>query len=458
MLVVCGDDVIIFSDKLCEFKNSGDLKTDWSRWYHKAIRKSAEQLFGAKRWIRDFPTRLYLDRECNKPFPLDLSQISRARYHFVVVAGGAKERCQSELGGSGSLILCPGIVGQAHTGADCKPFYVGEIDPKNAFLHVFDEVTLDVILRELDTISDFIRYLRRKEIFIRSGKLAVAAGEENLLSFYVSNMGEGGHDILLPSGYDQLVVEDGHWQRHISSTEFLRKKCADEISYVWDSLIEDFSQHAVNGTALATNAKSLADYELALRIMAKESRLDRRMLSKSFIDTLEKSTDKWGFSRTNLSVDSPGTAYVFFAAPDESETDNDYRERRRWFLEQYCFVLAWKRNLRRVVGIATERGIHNAGGRSHDLLVYQPSEWTEEMKLEAQNIQKQLNILYDHKLKFTPYHDDEYPAAPQVKTSPSANTFKLKPHFLETHRVGRNEPCPCGSGLKFKKCCLHRRA
>jgi len=23
-------------------------------------------------------------------------------------------------------------------------------------------------------------------------------------------------------------------------------------------------------------------------------------------------------------------------------------------------------------------------------------------------------------------------------------------------RVGRNEPCPCGSGKKFKKCCLVR--
>jgi uncharacterized protein YecA (UPF0149 family) len=22
--------------------------------------------------------------------------------------------------------------------------------------------------------------------------------------------------------------------------------------------------------------------------------------------------------------------------------------------------------------------------------------------------------------------------------------------------VGRNDPCPCGSGKKFKKCCLHR--
>jgi uncharacterized protein YecA (UPF0149 family) len=29
--------------------------------------------------------------------------------------------------------------------------------------------------------------------------------------------------------------------------------------------------------------------------------------------------------------------------------------------------------------------------------------------------------------------------------------------FLETHKdVGRNEPCPCGSGKKFKKCCLEK--
>ena len=24
-------------------------------------------------------------------------------------------------------------------------------------------------------------------------------------------------------------------------------------------------------------------------------------------------------------------------------------------------------------------------------------------------------------------------------------------------RVGRNDPCPCGSGKKYKKCCLHKR-
>jgi len=25
-------------------------------------------------------------------------------------------------------------------------------------------------------------------------------------------------------------------------------------------------------------------------------------------------------------------------------------------------------------------------------------------------------------------------------------------------KIGRNEPCPCGSGLKYKKCCLDRPA
>src|SRR5262245_23003514 len=26
---------------------------------------------------------------------------------------------------------------------------------------------------------------------------------------------------------------------------------------------------------------------------------------------------------------------------------------------------------------------------------------------------------------------------------------------MHAHRVGRNDPCPCGSGQKFKHCCYH---
>ena len=29
------------------------------------------------------------------------------------------------------------------------------------------------------------------------------------------------------------------------------------------------------------------------------------------------------------------------------------------------------------------------------------------------------------------------------------------PAPVRSHKIGRNEPCPCGSGRKYKKCCLH---
>ena len=34
---------------------------------------------------------------------------------------------------------------------------------------------------------------------------------------------------------------------------------------------------------------------------------------------------------------------------------------------------------------------------------------------------------------------------------------QLLPFKREVPKVGRNEPCPCGSGKKYKKCCLKRK-
>lgn len=30
---------------------------------------------------------------------------------------------------------------------------------------------------------------------------------------------------------------------------------------------------------------------------------------------------------------------------------------------------------------------------------------------------------------------------------------KMKPTMRESRKIGRNEPCPCGSGKKYKRCC-----
>ena len=30
----------------------------------------------------------------------------------------------------------------------------------------------------------------------------------------------------------------------------------------------------------------------------------------------------------------------------------------------------------------------------------------------------------------------------------------MEPFVREKEKVGRNDPCPCGSGKKFKRCCM----
>jgi preprotein translocase subunit SecA len=38
------------------------------------------------------------------------------------------------------------------------------------------------------------------------------------------------------------------------------------------------------------------------------------------------------------------------------------------------------------------------------------------------------------------------------------NGEKVVPFKRDLPKIGRNEPCPCGSGLKYKKCCLNKHS
>ena len=42
--------------------------------------------------------------------------------------------------------------------------------------------------------------------------------------------------------------------------------------------------------------------------------------------------------------------------------------------------------------------------------------------------------------------------ATPISTSHGDTPIKKKP-IVKAIKVGRNDPCPCGSGKKFKKCC-----
>lgn len=59
-----------------------------------------------------------------------------------------------------------------------------------------------------------------------------------------------------------------------------------------------------------------------------------------------------------------------------------------------------------------------------------------------------------HDRAHLPLGDDDNPI-PLIEFT---NLSKTKKNYGEHHnqhrRIGRNEPCPCGSGKKYKKCCL----
>ncbi len=66
---------------------------------------------------------------------------------------------------------------------------------------------------------------------------------------------------------------------------------------------------------------------------------------------------------------------------------------------------------------------------------------TEQQKLQA--IEKQKSQLQDHLSSATASHGSDVSAA-EAKKKPTTNDGK---------KVGRNDPCPCGSGKKYKNCC-----
>ena len=84
-------------------------------------------------------------------------------------------------------MLASWLVGDAHSNPSdgFLPFTFGWVDESKRFVHVFDDVTLDLVMGELDTISDFVQYLNAKEAFFNLPNRILCAGEEDLLGFYL---------------------------------------------------------------------------------------------------------------------------------------------------------------------------------------------------------------------------------------------------------------------------------
>lgn len=437
LLVVFENHIIIFSDKQCHFADSGDLKVDWVRWYKKAILKSAEQVWGAERWIREFPNRLFLDKQCTISFPITLPDPANAIFHHVVVAHDASRRCREVLGGSGSLMLDSSLIGDGHLN---RPFTIGQINPDKGYVHVFDDTTLDILMSTLDTISDFTAYLTKKEQFLTGNKVVSAAGEEELLAVYLSKMNSAGeHDFVIEGDYDVLSFGEGFWEEFSRSIQRRAQIERDKISYAWDKLIEKFAYYAMSGTQYFTSGRTLREQEIALRFLAREPRTRRRLLAISIHEVLERSINSQSFwhARVMLPSRAGDPHYVFlFVKRRQNDSDEEYRKVRGQLLSDYCLVTKLEHpQATDIVGIATEAG--NVSRRSEDLLYLNAADWSPKAEAEARQIQQRLGLL--KKVEVTMGREYEYPVDHTGKPKSTVRS--------------RNSPCPCGSGKRFKHCC-----
>lgn len=397
-------------------------------------------LFGAEAWLRRFPDRVFLDSKCTRQFPFPIPNIDDAHFHRIAVTRGTYEKCRRFFGGNstGSLTIDTGIQGVAHL---LNPFSIGRVAPDHGYVHVFDELVLDVVLRELDTISDLIRYLQRKEeLLSKPGRIVMATGEEQLVALYLINTNnEQKHDFPeLPDDLDLVSFGEGYWEKLLDHPQYKAKRQADEISYVWDRMIEHFINYGG-----AVPGESLEKVEPALRVLASESRLSRRNLAANLLDAMQKKVKPGHrFTRFGMSKQSPDTAYLFliFPKPDYVKSDEEYRNGRRALLLANCKVAKLRApQARQIVGIATEP--LGTPKPTEDLLLLETSgeHWTPAHENEAKELQKQLIILTDKSVTFRKTHDQEYPDISSTQPNQPLNRTERRRPAREQDRAQKRK-------------------
>jgi hypothetical protein len=400
VLVVFGNDVIIFSDKHIQFQTDKELSVAWSRWFKRAVNESAKQLHGAMNWLRRFPERIFLDAACKRPLPIKLPAVDRARHHLVAVTRGSREACLKLFPDSfGTLQINTDVEGHTHYKT---PFTVGVVDRSKHFVHVFDEFSLEVAMDEMDTITDFLAYLKAREAFLsETDTTVVAAGEEQLIAAYISN-GDSSMHPFLPDAVGSekpglVMFDDSHYPGLIRRPEYQEKRRQDKRSRAWDDLLERLIRlgdpKLVNPEIEQPNHET----EEALRLMAAESRFRRHLLTESLLEMLTAAAEEPGKRRARVfsTREQSDLVYIFLVTPKRpNESDDDYRKHRVAMLHAYCRC-AKLRFAQSVIfiGLGLDHPARDYEMSSEDVIVFTCHEYTPAEKTETERFQRELGIL-----------------------------------------------------------------
>lgn len=400
LFAVFENHVFIFSDKEIGWQAEKPIGIAWKRWYRRAVDGGVIQLLGAQRWLKLQPERIFTDKACTQRLPIPLPDEATRIVHLIAVVSGAEAATRKYFSDDrGTLVIHSGVKGDDHTDIDRKefqPFTVGDVNPLGSFIHVFDPVGLNIVMTELDTVSDFSAYLVARAKFLRSDWPVIALGEEHLLAAYMMNGYIDGVPGFLAKSVKKkarrklIILPEGEYETYTSSQLYVEIAQLKSSSKLWDNLIELISDDVLKGTSISILDKepSVALSEQSLRVMASERRIDRVSLSTNLRGAMERCLDEdmARFVRRviiNRRLPSRKVGYVFLILPHNPDQGayEAYRTYRSLMLQTYCLSLFQEHlGLDMVVGLAFDvfRRDGEIRTRSEDVIVMAPPEWTPE--------------------------------------------------------------------------------
>lgn len=359
LLVICGDTVVIFSDKSCDYQFGCNRSVAWHRWFRNAIAKSARQLDGATRHLFDLSNPVYKDKDCTVPLGIPIPSVDTAKVHRVAVVSRSRALDEGIMPAP-FLRLDSSIVGDQHTDRAADEFAIGDVAPSSRFVHVFDFTGLHAALMQMDTITDFSLYLEERARFLRGAPSNVAANEFCMVTRYTFSFDDEGHPLPLDLHKPgRTYLDNNEWQADEAKAALRARKSANQDSYLWDFLVDQQIEMYENQTYAFAGITSLAQAERLARQFALETRLNRRILSKAWKEAcLIAEPGRPANLRTVHSGLGSDTTYVFFTLEQRPEIGHvDYRLRRRDLLRNMAHAaLIDVPESKVIVGIASELG------------------------------------------------------------------------------------------------------
>lgn len=347
LLVVFDDAAIIWQLKNTKLDSNGSLKES-------DIQKNQRQLLGACRQLFEFKTNITLTnpRRGSETFnPSDIKHV-----HLISAFFGDK----------------PSIIRSRKK-------------VKKYFIHTFTKGFTEIVLNELDTVSDFQRYLRDREQLSNAGTgLVVIGGEEEILAYYLKN--NRCFDEF--KNRDFVVLEDGIWEDLKRNPQYQAKKQADEVSYLWDAIID------------RSHEGDSHQYELIARELARHDRFGTRILGKAFLEAHIIAHKRGKTFRRFMIMKEQDVVYCFLF-----QEDPEPRENRKAHLTNMCHVARSKQKDKKIIGIATEVKIRSTC--SYDFALFKVHKWTEKDQKVLEEIQANTDILKNPGKRLV--HEDEYP-------------------------------------------------